>query len=397
MTELIVVGAGPAGRALAHRAAGRRVAVTLIDPAPDRPWSATFGVFADDLPDWLPYDDVIACAADRFVVFTPERREVPRPYVTLSAAALQAALDLSAVEVVTGHVAAVTERSVRLDDGRVIDGDVVVDARGGAALGATAGAATIPRQTAYGVFVDRDAAEDTGPADAGMVLMDWRGAAGPAPTFGYRVDLGDGRRLVEETCLAGAPPVPFDELSARNTRRLRALDRPAPAADSGPSGARASKSPAEAAEFVDFPLYVDPRPWRRPAGALRFGAGGGLMHPATGYSIAVSLGAADTVAGAVARGDDPAAVLWTRRARWTFRLRMIGLAVLLGFDGDELTAFFDAFFRLPTARQRAYLGGRDDLRGTLATMWAVFRALPGRQQARLVTLTGRALVRRSAR
>ena len=53
MTDLLVVGAGPAGRALAHRACVAGLAVTVVDPAPDQEWTATFGLFGDDLPLWI--------------------------------------------------------------------------------------------------------------------------------------------------------------------------------------------------------------------------------------------------------------------------------------------------------------------------------------------------------
>ncbi|WP_454163492.1 lycopene cyclase family protein [Gordonia iterans] len=373
MTRLLIVGAGPAGRALAHRVLVHGGDVILVDPDPHRPWTATFGAFADDLPAWLAVDRVIACAAPEFVVYTPTRRAVPRPYATLSATGLQRELDISGAETVAGHVTRVDARAVILEDGRRLTADRVVDARG-----AWTDDPRIPRQTAYGTFHPTPEGRDPE-----MVLMDWRGAGVVAPSFSYRVDLGDGRTLVEETCLAGAPPVPLEVLAARNTDRAES------------PGAADSAEPS--AERVDFPLHPAQLPWHVPAaddrGVLRFGAGGGLMHPATGYSIAGSLAAVDEVAATIVRGDDPAALLWTTRARLVYRLRLIGLAVLLGFDGPGLAEFFDAFFRLTVRTQRAYLGGRDDLRGTTTAMWAVFRRLPAKQKARLVTLTGRALGR----
>ncbi len=370
MTRLLIVGAGPAGRALAHRVLVRGGEVIVVDPAPHLPWTATFGMFLDDLPGWLSAERVIACAAPDFVVYTPSRRTVPRAYAMLSATALQRELDISGAETVVGHVTRVGPRSVELEDGRRLSADCVVDARG-----AWTDDPRIPRQTAYGTF------HLTPPGrDPEMVLMDWRGADVLEPSFSYRVDLGGGRTLVEETCLAGAPPVPLDVLATRNAERAEPLG--------------GIDSVDAQAEHVDFSLHPAHLPWRSGAeehGALRFGAGGGLMHPATGYSIAGSLGSADEVAAAVVRGDDPATLLWTRRARRTYLLRMLGLTVLLGFDGPGLTEFFDAFFRLPVPLQRAYLGGRDDLRGTTAAMWAVFRRLPPKRKARLVMLTGRAL------
>ena len=56
----------------------------------------------------------------------------------------------------------------------------------------------------------------------------------------------------------------------------------------------------------------------------------------------------------------------------------------------DIPIFFDAFFGLPVAAQRAYLSGRDDLPGTAAAMTALFRALPWQLRRTLATalLTG---------
>lgn len=354
MTDLLVVGAGPAGRALAHRALVHGAAVTVVDPEPDRVWTATIGLFLDDLPDWLPADDVVACAAPEFVVYTPQRRVIARPYGVLSTAALHRRLSLTGAHVVAQRVTEITAHTVRLDDGRLLAATHVVDARGAAGAGAAS-----PRQRAYGVTVPSTAAPE-------MVLMDWSRSPASSPSFSYRVDLGAGRRLVEETCLAGAPPPAMEELSRRNSERTCAADGSSP-------------------ERVDFPLYPDTAPWRiRSNQALRFGAAGGLMHPATGYSIAASLGAADPLARAVCRGDDPRTALWPAAARWTYRLRLLGLGVLLDFDGAESTVFFDTFFALPMTHQSAYLDDRCSVRGTAGAMWAVMRALPPPLRRRLL-------------
>lgn len=360
--DLIVVGAGPAGRALAHRALVHGLDVIVVDPAPDRPWTATFGMFDDDLPSWLDRD-VIACGAPDFVVYTPQRRAVGRGYSVLAPRALQRSLTVAGARTEVCRAAEVTAHTVRLDDGRLLAAGHVIDARGPRSLDPA-----IPRQRAYGTF------HRTEPRAPEMVLMDWRSTTTADPTFSYRVDLGDGVRLVEETCLAGRPATTLGTLAERNVHRT---DAPA-----------TGRSPEE----VDFGLYPDTAPWRG-RGALRFGAAGGQMHPATGYSIAASLNAADRLAAAIARGEDPAAALWDRAARWTYRLRLLGLAVLLGFDGRALCAFFDVFFRLPVPRQRAYLNGAGDLRGTAATMWAVFRGLGWPLRRRLIVATVRAAPR----
>src|SRR5699024_7255129 len=109
--------------------------------------------------------------------------------------------------------------AVHLDGGDRVDARTVIDARG---LPRGPGR---PEQTAYGIAVD---AADAAPVLEGRPawFMDWRrdnGApAASTPSFLYAVPLGDGRVLVEETCLVGAPPVPLSALRRRLHTRLRA-------------------------------------------------------------------------------------------------------------------------------------------------------------------------------
>lgn len=350
--DLAVVGLGPAGRAIAHRAlaAGLRVAVVARDP--DVVWSATFGVYTADLPHWFDHS-VIAAAAASITVFTPAERVVPHGYAILDTAAFQRALTLDGADVHAGTAVHVTGTVVTCSDGIAVRARHVIDARGAVA----ADQAGRPRQTAVGAVVESD--------DPTMVLMDWRPVApdGDAASFDYRVALGAGRRLVEETCLAGAPPLDVEVLTDRNRRR---------------HGHRSTD------EIVDFPLYSDATPWRRTSDApLTFGAGGGLMNPATGYSVGHSLQAADLVIAAILDDRDPYGALWSRRARLAYRLRILGLGVLVTLDAAELIAFFDAFFRIDPDLQSRYLSGRDDACGVLRAMAAVYAALTMRMRARV--------------
>ena len=349
--DLAVVGAGPAGRALAHRALAAGLRVSLVDPSPTKAWTATYGMYADDCPSWLEPKS-IAATASSFAVFTPERRVVQRGYVVLDSGRFQRSLSIDGATVTAARAQTVSATEVTCDDGAVIRARFVVDARG-AFLVDLAG---LTRQTAAGAFINS--------AERDVVLMDWRPVSdGDGPSFSYRVPLGDGRRLVEETCLAGRPPVSVADLAVRNADRGGAT---------------------RIDEHVDFPMLVSSRPWRhRPGDALRFGAAGGMMNPATGYSVAQSLAAADVIVESVIAGRSPHAALWTRRARLAFRLRRLGLGVLVRLTVEDLIMFFDAFFRLEPDVQRGYLSTRDDAVGVLRAMWSVYRVLPCRLRLRV--------------
>jgi len=180
------------------------------------------------------------------------------------------------------------------------------------------------------------------------------------PTFVYAFPVVDGW-LVEETVLAG-PAVDPDCLLPRLASRLgesveHLLER------------------AVRVERVRIPMGA-PVPTRAGRGhattagmaTVRFGAAAGMIHPATGYSVASSLRAVGRVAdavierldrpGPVDRAGDIAAVsdaVWPRSLRRTRRLHDFGLEVLVGLDAAEIRSFFQAFFELPTDRWAAYL------------------------------------------
>lgn len=349
--DLVVCGLGPAGRALAHRAVARGLTVTVVDPAPERRWTATYAVWADELPEWLA-PEVVAATVPRPLAWGTRAHRVDRPYVVLDTGRLQTALGLADANVVTDRAAHIAPERVTLASGATITGARVIDARGLARSPARA------EQTAYGVIVD---AERCGGLDP--LFMDWRpdnGAAPGAPrSFLYAVPLDDERMLLEETCLAGRPALTGAQLRARLRHRLDAR------------GIRYTGE--EPVEHVRFPVQGG-----RP-GPRRFGAAGGFLHQATGYSVGATLASAD----AVAAGQD----VWPAAARVVHRLRGAGLRALLALPPDDLPLFFDTFFALPPATQRAYLSGRTDLAGTARAMSALFVALPGRLRRRVAAAT----------
>jgi lycopene beta-cyclase len=128
---------------------------------------------------------------------------------------------------------------------------------------------------------------------------------------------------------------------------------------------------SEPIERVRFPVEGG-----RPGGG-RFGAAGGFLHPATGYSVAAALSAADTVA-----ANESA---WPRSGRAVHALRTAGLRTLLALPPADIPLFFDTFFTLAPHLQRAYLSGRTDLRGTATAMTALFAALPMRLRRTVAT------------
>jgi lycopene beta-cyclase len=364
VTDVAVVGLGPAGRALASRCAAHGLSVLAVDPRPGAVWTPTYGIWADELGD-LPASVVRARAAN------PELRSrgvhpLERAYLVLDNAALQAALPLDGVEVRTG----------RLDDAQVAalrdEARVVVDARGPRPGGLRADDPA-PMQTAYGVVVPAEAAA---PALQGAesLLMDWRTDWSEhehptaTPSFLYAVPVGEGRMLLEETCLAAAPELPVAELRTRLRRRLlaRGVD-PAVVDD-----------PLER-EVVRIPMRGRDAP--PPPGVLAVGTAGRGGHRITGYSVAHSLRRADPLAQALAQGDAPADADPMDAAE---RLREIGLRALLRLSTPGTLELFEGFGRLPASRRRDLLSRRSGAGEVARAMWGMFAAMPVAAQAELV-------------
>ena len=386
-TRAVVLGLGPAGRIASHRAAARGWDVMALDPAGGS-MPSTVGAWAHQLPAWLPADAVASRFRPSVVTSGGRRRLLDDDYVVLDTAVLSR----------LGGFDVCRERGMRHADGAVTirdgDGDgedfgawtssdVVVDA-----VGAAPGAAVLEaRQLAFGhVFREIDVPEHV----RVPVLMDFTvptgtdlppdhaDAAGRYPaTFSYRLPLGDGTWLIEETILAarassGADDPRRAELHAHlhrmQSRRL---------ADLGLDPARAI-----AYETVDFPMGPRHLPDDDPRkGHGHFGAVGGWMHPATGYCVGAVLADVDRFLDQLeARAD--ASPPGGRPLAW---LRRRGLHVLLGFDADQTREFFDSFLSLPDAAIREYLTGTSTPR-TLAVMVALAMPLGRRNPKTLARL-----------
>lgn len=362
--DVIVVGGGPAGRALVADCARSGLDTALVDPNPDRPWKATYGAWADELPEGVP----IAASAPRTRAIAVDTHLLDRRYVVLDNARLRVLPP--EVRVHRGRVVDTTHgplgSTVHLADGVRLACSLVVDASG-APIGGQRAA-----QTAVGVVVPAaEARRLVGPGEA--LIMDWRQppASGERwPTFLYAVPLSADRILLEETSLVHNPGLSRAELTRRLHNRLAG------------HGIEARGD----TEQVRFPMDV-PRPR-----SLSFGAASAMVHPATGYSVATSLRLAPQVAAAIADtlpGGPQSArtaaghVVWSPAAKIVHTMRRRGMAVLLALPPEDLPGFFDLFFRLPAELRDAYLSGRDDVAGTTRAMVALFRSTPWRLRRKL--------------
>ncbi|AQP43534.1 lycopene cyclase family protein [Tessaracoccus flavus] len=364
--DVAVVGLGPAGRALASACLVRGMRVLAVDPRIEGRWTPTYGIWGDELGA-LP-ESVI-----RERVVHPELRAhgrypLRRDYLVLDNAALQAALPLAGAEL----------RQARLTDDDVTallsEARVVVDARGARPNGSRPDDPA-PAQTAYGIVVEAAAAAPALDGAAGL-LMDWRtdwadDDAPAPPTFLYAIPVGNGRILLEETCLAAAPGLPIEELKRRLRRRLLHRGVAPDAID----------HPLER-EVVRIPMRGRGEP--APAGVLAVGTAGRGGNIVTGYSVAHALKRAETLAdelaaGRALRSADPIGP--------TDLFREMGLRALLRLDTPGTLALFEAFGRIPTASQREFMSRDASAAGLARAMWGMFVRMPVRAKGALVAAT----------
>ena len=377
--DVAVVGGGPAGMALAGACARLGLATGLLDLAPERPWTATYGMWNRELPTDLPTSVVAARAAGRAIALS--EHQLGWDYAVLDVPALQAHLadQLTGVQIHVGRAVGSPEAGVvALADGSHVRASVVIDAGGQARpLDPARAPGVAAAQTAYGLFLDEEvAAPLISPGEA--LFMDWRTDHGETgwPTFLYVVPLGGGQVLAEETSLARRPGLPLATLRRRLTARL----------------AHHGVAPPKDARVEKVSFRVD-HPRHRGADVLGFGAAAPLIHPATGFSLAASLRLAPEVATALATnlpdGPDKALAaaretVWPLDARVIHHFRRIGLEALLRMPPAEVPGFFEQFFALPDSHRWTYLTSRDDMSGTLSALGRLFQSSGGRLRRHLV-------------
>ncbi|MFX0580672.1 lycopene cyclase family protein [Nocardia nepalensis] len=369
--DLCVVGLGPTGRALAHRAVRAGFRVAAVDPRPERLWPPTFSCWVDELPGWLP-PSAIAARIPEPTVWTKSEHRIDRPYCVLSKTGLRDALALDEATVLAGRATRVDANEVQLADGTILRAATVFDTRGLPTLGGRRAA------SAHGIFVDEDTAAPMIAEGEGL-LLDWRpeNGAGPdePPSFLYAVPLGDGTVIFEETSLGLRGGMPQHELRRRTLNRLAA------------HGIRLNGD--EPSEAAHYPLDQPP-PKKGTAQAIPFGSRGGMMHPCTGYSVADSLALVDTAVEALRQGRDPIAELWPWQARLVYWMRMRGLWGLGRLTTEQSISMFDAFFSASPRGQRALLSAHDDYTALGVVLFnTVARTWPFRWRYDLVGWTNR--------
>ncbi|MDY6049591.1 MAG: lycopene cyclase family protein [Corynebacterium sp.] len=340
METIAVVGLGPAGLALAHRAAMAGWAVTGYDPHPN--FHHTVGVFLDELPEWaqdMPFESV---STPVVYLHDGTRVEVDREYGILSPTGMQ--------EQLTTFIT--VERAV--DPASLLArADVVVDARG---------------NTPNPGDVVQLAWDSFGPLTGETVWMDFRG---DPEMFTYSVPTAHGQ-LTERTVLATAFPERYpahpDVVIPLNPAPWTPQSAANPPGDE-PGAADANPDLAAVLSALDAPADEGARIGRM----IPFGARAGLMNAITGYSVATSLRLVDPTLQALVEGTP---LPWEQKAMATdIALNRQLLTAMLSLDPPTRRLIVEAATQLPVRLQRAFLslGTR---RATLQAMTKIYVSLP---------------------
>lgn len=386
ISDVLIIGAGPAGVALAAALSDQGVQVHGLAPVPaDAPWPNTYGIWRDELdepgmnPAWLEqqWRNCVAYAAGREI-------SLSRTYGLFDNARLQG--DLLARCAAGGMVwhqglaAGISHTAVssqvHTQDGRTLRARLVVDASGHhPVLVWRPQKDNVAMQAAYGL-VGRFSRPPVQPQQ--MVLMDFRAdhlsadeRQGP-PTFLYAMDFGNDIYFVEETSLAYYPAISYQVLERRLHRRL---------AHHG-----ISVTEVHHVEHCLFPMNLPLPAARQPV--LGYGGAASMVHPASGYQVGAALRHAPEVAQAIAQtlnnpGSTPAATakvawdtLWPRERVQKRLLYLFGLENILRFNQQQTEDFFAAFFALPWRQWTGYLSNTLTTPEILQAMGQLFLLAP---------------------
>lgn len=363
MFDALVIGAGPAGAAIAAELCDRGLKVAGLAPQdPKAPWVNTYGIWTDEL-EVLGLRDLLSHSWDHSVsYFSKGQVNHQRAYGLFDKTKLQTYL-LDRGQAVQWHpgkaksLEHLADHScVTTQAGDTLQAKVVIDTSGHEPVFVKRSRdTTVSYQAAYGI-VGRFS---TPPIEPGQfVLMDYRSEhlaaqdkAKNPPTFLYAMDLGNDIYFVEETSLSSSPPVGFDVLERRLHERLTAR------------GVQVTE--VHEVERCLFPMNLPMPDLTQPVAG--FGGAASMVHPASGYMVGALLRRSPSLADALTKALDqsdtsPRAIaqsawkaLWNQDQLRKYYLYRFGLEKLMRFEEDRLLHFFETFFNLPQAQWAGFL------------------------------------------
>ena len=412
VVDVLVVGAGPAGLAVAAEMASRGVTVGLI--APDTPFVNNYGVWLDEFEE-LGLTDCLLHEYDDALVWFNDRDPAAgiglnRGYGQVCRRRLREKLLARCEAAGVRYAPGLVDQLVHGDPGEpsIVSGAIKTDGGEDVPFNMSARVVVCGTghnrdmlqyedgpgpgwQTAYGVEVKMpghpfevnkavfmDFRQSDPELEDGSVVEEgvWR-----VPSFLYVLPVDENTVFVEETCLVARVQVPFDELKRRLYRRLTRM------------GLNVTQDQIIEEEASWIPLGGTPP--TSPQRTLAYGAAAGLVHPASGYSIVNSLRRAPAFADAVveglkAGGSVEAAnrgwdVLWGDEPRRQVGFYQFGMELLMSLRIEQMRNFFGTFFALPKELSAGFLG--NNLTSAQLLQFALTVFFQGNWELRALLLT----------
>ncbi|KAK1428887.1 hypothetical protein QVD17_17727 [Tagetes erecta] len=377
VVDLVVVGGGPSGLAVAQQVSEAGLTVCSIDPSPKLIWPNNYGVWVDEF-EAMDLLDCLDTTWSSAVVYIDEKstKSLNRPYARVNRKQLKTKmLQKCIANGVKFHQAKVIKviheelKSLLIcNDGVTIQATLVLDATGFSRSLVQYDKPYNPGyQVAYGILAE----VEEHPFDVDkMLFMDWRDSHldqnleikarnSRIPTFLYAMPFSSTRIFLEETSLVARPGLKMEDIQERMAYRLKHL------------GIKVKSIEEDERCVIPMggPLPVLPQR------VLGIGGTAGMVHPSTGYMVARTLAAAPIVAKSIIRylnneksmvadvtGDDLAAGIW--RELWPIERRRqreffcFGMDILLKLDLEGTRRFFDAFFDLEPRYWHGFLSSR---------------------------------------
>ncbi|XP_051134608.1 capsanthin/capsorubin synthase, chromoplastic-like [Andrographis paniculata] len=371
--DVVVIGAGPAGLRLAEQVSSHGIKVCCLDPSPLSMWPNNYGVWVDEFHT-LQLDDCLDKTWPTACVYINDHKtkHLDRAYGRVNRSLLKSKLlsecSNNGVKFYKGRAWNVKHEelnsTVACDDGTKLTANLVVDASG---FTTTFVEYDKPRNPGYQIAHGILAEVDDHPFDLDkMVLMDWRDSHlgnepylrvdnSRLPTFLYAMAFDSNLVFLEETSLVSRPMLNYVEVKKRMEARLRHL------------GIRVRAIVED--EKCVIPMG-GPLP-RSPQSVMAMGGNAGIVHPATGYTVARTMELAPMVASVIVeclgssrmiRGKHLHRRVWD--GLWPFERRSarefynFGMETLLKLDLEGTRRFFDAFFDLDPYYWHGFLSSR---------------------------------------
>jgi len=373
VVDLVVVGGGPAGLAVAQQVSEAGLSVCAIDPNPRLIWPNNYGVWVDEFEAM----DLLDCLDKTWsgaVVYIDDKtkKDLDRPYGRVNRKLLKSKMLQKCISNgVKFHQAKVikviheeSKSMLICNDGVTVQATVVLDATGFSRCLVQYDKPYNPGyQVAYGILAE----VEEHPFDVDkMLFMDWRDSHldndlklkernSKIPTFLYAMPFSSTKIFLEETSLVARPGLRMDDIQDRMVARLKHLG----------INVKSIEEDEQCVIPMGGPLPVLPQR------VVGIGGTAGMVHPSTGYMVARTLAAAPIVANAIVQylgsdrgllGDEVSARVWKdlwpierRRQREFF---CFGMDVLLKLDLPGTRRFFDAFFNLEPHYWHGFLSSR---------------------------------------